>query len=79
MERDTFSNLRIFDLLDQTCTAELLQRGTHEVLARSLHGIYLENSQSLKETKQAMMRSCLGMNSPHISKKITAAKRIESQ
>ncbi|MCK5794574.1 MAG: hypothetical protein KAH12_07700, partial [Anaerolineales bacterium] len=33
-----------FDLLDQTCTAELLQRGTHEVLARNLHGVYLENS-----------------------------------
>ena len=48
MDRDSFSNLYIFDLLDQTCTADLLQRGTHEVLARSLHGIYLENSQSLR-------------------------------
>ena len=41
-ERDSFGPLRIFDLLDQTCTAELLQGGTHEVLARSLHGVYLE-------------------------------------
>jgi len=43
-EDDGFSNLQIFDLLDQTCTAELLQRGTHELLARNLHGVYLENS-----------------------------------
>jgi len=43
-ENDGFNNLNIFDLLDQTCTAELLQRGTHEVLARNLHAVYLENS-----------------------------------
>jgi len=43
-ENNGFGNLQIFDLLDQTCTAELLQRGTHEVLARNLHGVYLENS-----------------------------------
>ena len=43
-ERGSFNPLRIFDLLDQTCTAELLQGGTHEVLARSLHQIYLENA-----------------------------------
>lgn len=41
-QNDNFGNLHIFDLLDQTCTAELLQRGTHEILARNLHGIYLE-------------------------------------
>jgi len=39
---NSFGNLQIFDLLDQTCTAELLQKGTHEVLARNLHAIYLE-------------------------------------
>ena len=44
---DSFGNLKIFDLLDQTCTAELLQRGTHEVLARNLHSVYLENSGSV--------------------------------
>ena len=43
-DKNSFGNLKIFDLLDQTCTAELLQRGTHEVLARNLHEIYLENS-----------------------------------
>ncbi|RLC99875.1 MAG: hypothetical protein DRI46_08640 [Chloroflexi bacterium] len=43
-EGNSFGDLRIFDLLDQTCTAELLQGGTHEVLARSLHQIYLENA-----------------------------------
>jgi hypothetical protein len=43
-EGNSFGDLRIFDLLDQTCTAELLEKGTHEVLARSLHGIYLESA-----------------------------------
>jgi hypothetical protein len=38
----SFGNLRIFDLFDQTCTAELLQKGTHEILARNLHAVYLE-------------------------------------
>lgn len=41
---DSFGNLHIFDLLDQTCTADLLQRGTHEILAQSLHFVYLENA-----------------------------------
>jgi hypothetical protein len=43
-EGDSFGSLHIFDLLDQTCTAELLGGGTHEVLARSLHQIYLESA-----------------------------------
>ena len=41
-DKGSFGNLQIFDLLDQTCTAELLQKGTHEVLARNLHAVYLE-------------------------------------
>ncbi len=41
-ESDGFSSLRIFDLLDRTCTAELLELGTHEILARNLHGVYLD-------------------------------------
>jgi len=41
-EGNTFANLRVFDLLDQTCTVDLLQRGTHEILARNLHEVYLE-------------------------------------
>ena len=43
-EMDSFGTLQIFDLLDQTCTADLLQRGTHEILAQSLHFVYLENA-----------------------------------
>jgi len=46
-EMNSFGDLRIFDLLDQTCTAELVSGGTHEILARSLHQIYLESSQKL--------------------------------
>ena len=41
----SFGNLRIFDLFDQTCTAELLEKGTHEVLARNLHTVYLKGIQ----------------------------------
>ena len=37
-----FQNLHAFGLLDQTCTADLILRGTHEVLARDLHAAYLE-------------------------------------
>jgi hypothetical protein len=44
-DHHSFDNLRIFDLLDQTCTAELLLMGTHEVLARNLHAVYLEGVQ----------------------------------
>ena len=41
-DQNAFGNLRIFDLLDQTCTSDLLQKGTHEILARHLHAAYLE-------------------------------------
>ncbi len=51
-DQDSFGNLRIFDLLDQTCTAELLQKGTHEVLARNLHAVYLEGIQATGTTPQ---------------------------
>jgi len=44
-DQNSFGNLIIFDLLDQTCTAELLQKGTHEVLARNMHAVYLEGLQ----------------------------------
>jgi len=44
--QNSFGYLRIFDLLDQTCTAELMQRGTHEVLARNLHSVYLKLARS---------------------------------
>lgn len=38
----SFTQLEVFDLLDQTCTYELLLNGTHEILARNLHQAYLE-------------------------------------
>ncbi len=50
-EQGTFGNLRLFDLLDQTCTAELLQKGTHEILARNLHAAYLEGLASSDKDK----------------------------
>lgn len=54
-DNDDFNNVRIFDLLDQTCTAELLQRGTHEVLARNLHGVYLEISRQAAVEDDALV------------------------
>jgi len=48
--QNSFGNLKIFDLLDQTCTAELLQMGTHEVLARNLHAVYLEGIQESSQS-----------------------------
>jgi hypothetical protein len=52
-DQETFGNLRIFDLLDQTCTAELLQKGTHEILARNLHAVYLEGIDLSGDDKQS--------------------------
>jgi hypothetical protein len=37
----TFSNLHVFNLLDKTCTTELLFGGMHEMLARSVHEDYV--------------------------------------
>ena len=39
--KSTYKNLHAFPLLDQTCTPDLVLRGTHEVLARDLHAVYL--------------------------------------
>ena len=36
-----FKELHAFGLLNQTCTADLLLGGTHEVMARELHSVYL--------------------------------------
>ena len=52
-DKDAFGNLRIFDLFDQTCTAEILQKGTHEILARNLHGVYLEGIDLSGDNKQS--------------------------
>jgi hypothetical protein len=37
-----YKNLHAFPLLDQTCTPDLVLRGTHELLARDLHTAYLD-------------------------------------
>jgi len=37
-----YKNLYAFPLLDQTCTPDLILRGTHEILARELHEAYLK-------------------------------------
>jgi len=44
--KSTYRNLHAFPLLDQTCTPDLILRGTHEVLARELHAAYLEGVES---------------------------------
>jgi hypothetical protein len=44
-----YQNLHVFPLLDQTCTPDLILRGTHEVLARELHKSYLEGVQRGKK------------------------------
>ncbi len=46
--KSTYKNLHAFPLLDQTCTPDLILRGTHEVLARDLHEAYLEGLDSEK-------------------------------
>ena len=47
-----YKNLHAFPLLDQTCTPDLILRGTHEVLARDLHEAYLKGlSGELVESK----------------------------
>lgn len=67
---NTFGRLRIFDLLDQTCTVELLQGGTHEMLARSLHKIYLENTLgSVSEKKNDAVLLPWDELSPYIKEK----------
>jgi len=40
--KSPYKNLHAFPLLDQTCTPDLILRGTHEMLARDLHEAYLE-------------------------------------
>jgi hypothetical protein len=48
----TFEDLHIFSLLDQTCTADLILGGTHEVLARDLHSSYLEGVHPSRKVTQ---------------------------
>lgn len=41
--RGDFDNIYSFGLLERTCNPECLLDGTHEILARSIHEIYLKN------------------------------------
>lgn len=51
--QSVFRSLHAFDLLDRTCTAEILLGGMHELLARSLHEGYVRAQESAGETPQA--------------------------
>ncbi|MFO7944062.1 MAG: NAD-binding protein [Anaerolineales bacterium] len=69
-DQNAFGNLRIFDLLDQTCTPDLLQKGTHEILARHLHAAYLEGLPDHKKEKPRMdARSAWEQLSPALKEK----------
>lgn len=46
-----FASLHAFGLLDRTCTPDAILGGTHEVLARGLHDVYLEQAQVLGHTE----------------------------
>ncbi len=46
------NKLHAFPLLDQTCTPDLILRGTHEVLARELHAAYLEGVESSEKVEK---------------------------
>ena len=46
----TFANLHAFGLLDHTCTPEAILGGTHEVLARGLHEVYVQQQEALGGT-----------------------------
>jgi hypothetical protein len=43
----SFGDLHAFSLLDRTCTAALVQGGTHEALARAIHGEYVRAQRAL--------------------------------
>ena len=49
-QRATFANLHAFGLLDHTCTPEAILGGTHEVLARGLHEVYVQQQEALGHT-----------------------------
>ncbi len=41
-DKSGYKHLHAFPLLDHTCTPDLILRGTHELLARDLHQVYLD-------------------------------------
>jgi hypothetical protein len=48
----SFQYLHAFSLLNKTCTADLLLGGTHEILARELHAIYLDDHLTSDEKEE---------------------------
>lgn len=46
----TFGNLRVFGLLERTCTPQLVLGGTHEILARAIHEEYLRQQRAAGES-----------------------------
>ena len=48
----SFKQLHAFGLLNQTCTPDLLLGGTHEVLARELHAIYLNKHPAIEDREE---------------------------
>lgn len=53
-----YSNLRAFNVLDETCTPELVLGGTNEILARALHEAYIRQQQAkdiIPETNPIMV------------------------
>ena len=50
---DEFAGLHGFGLLDRTCEAELLLRGTHEILARAIHEEYVRTQEEEGQTPES--------------------------
>ena len=57
--RDVFANLHAFGLIDNTCTPEIITGGTHYLLARNLHDVYVQQQRVRGDTLKtnAMMVS----------------------
>jgi hypothetical protein len=49
-DQATFAGLHAFGLLESTCTPQVIEGGTHTLLARSLHDNYVRQQQDLGET-----------------------------
>jgi hypothetical protein len=49
-QSSTFGDLHAFALVDHTCTTALVRSGTHEVLARAIHGEYLRTQREAGRT-----------------------------
>ena len=56
----TSANLHAFGLLDHTCTPEAILGGTHEVLARGLHEVYVQQQEALGGTSVTNPRGSSG-------------------